>query len=250
MKYFIISIFAMSLIVCGCRNRSDSPKNEIKPDSATTVRIDTFAGKDINGDLFLPSGIRLDTIQLPPNIHHREIDIVMPVITSREHPWLHKELKKFRDESLNEFIASTKDYIRDTGERAEMDGEYMYIEPQSLYKTDSVVSFILEIGSGSGPAGFIFVPFNYDNRTKKRILFGEYFKLDTPGDSVLLAKSLAMTLGRDEIHCRILVSIPDFEFGFDEENVYFCFERYHIMGRGILSVKKKYLSKYIRPAFR
>ena len=241
----IILVCSVVIVFTRCNNKPESPDaTKTQKDSSTVSKPDTIGGQTPE----VQDGTRLDSISIPPNIHHLGIEILMPVM--KDDKWLQRHLMTFKEMTVQDFYKQTKDDTTGVQDSIEY-GEYMGIQPDLVYETDSVVSIIMQHywGRPYSPSAFEFRGFNYDNRVKKEILVGDYFRLDTPVDSALLAKALSVAFKCEEDLCKILVSIPDFPFGFDAENVYFCFERYHLIHWGIFSIKKSYLHKYIRSSF-
>jgi hypothetical protein len=245
--FLIVTIAGMQVFI-GCADKKN--KNVSLPAKDTVKSVsETVMGRNLDIYPLLPASIKLDTTSIEPNIHHSYVDIVMPVISRKEHPWLHDKLKNFKDTILRNFLKETAhDTVPDEGAER---GEFLFISSESLYKTDSIVSFILETGQGVSTAGFWYAAFNFDKRTGKPIRFDDYFKLKSVADTNSLARKLSIASERPVEECiKYVIQDSEVVFGFDEENVHLCFERYHMFHWGTLSIQKKFLLDNIQARYR
>jgi hypothetical protein len=250
--------FCVTILLTACTDTKQSRDTIATVDTVTKQqdsilhRRDTIYGRDIEQDPLLPPGIRLDTNRTEGTKHHTGIYTVMPVMTSKEHRWLNSKLETFRKRAVREFEEQTKE---DSVEEAYgyMHGWSMWIEPLSLYKTDSVISFILKTGSGHTgmPSGYWYPTFNFDNRKGREIRFADYFQLDTPADTNAWASIVGRASGASIEDTKRLLEIDDkIEFGFDKDNVYICIEKYHVFPFGVQTIKKSVFITSIRSAYR
>lgn len=250
-------VIVVTIFLLGCKNDKTPGVNArkdgtIRRADSTRNQPDTIRGRDIETYPSLQPGITLDTTTIDASKHHTGIRMVMPVITTSEHPWLSKELHKFKTKAVQDFIEETKgDSVYK--ENGFLTGWGMWAEPLSLYKTDDLVSFILKAGSGHTgmPAGYWFPCFNYDNRLHKPIRFSDYFVLDTPADSTAWAAIVSKASGRSlSVTKHMLQYNGEIAFGLDEDNVYLCFEKGHIYNYGVIPIRKGFFITSIRSAYR
>jgi hypothetical protein len=102
------------------------------------------------------------------------------------------------------------------------------------------------------PSNFEFKAISYDIEKKKSISFSDYFRLDTPADSVfwahIISRSVDDSLGSLN---RYLEWHGPVNFAFNKDVIYFFFDKHELFAGGqIGTVKKKYVMDYIREEYR
>jgi hypothetical protein len=249
MKYCFTII--MMALLCACGNDIKNPAPVSKQDSLE--KPDTIRGKDISSHPSIPDDIVLDTISIKPTIHHVGIDVTMPVISPKDWPWVYNQLDSIKKYSMQEFKETVND---DTvyEENQTLYGFSLWVGPRSVYKTDSIISIVMEnsMGSTGFPSSFGYTTINFDRRTRKKIEFADYFVLDTPADSTALSTIISLIgYNQDPIGVKKYWELyGEMNFAFDKENVYFCFDKGHLFSSGITAFRKKYISHLIRKEFR
>ena len=233
---------------CGSDNNKSIP---IVGKDSFVKTIDSLQGRRIDLYPSLQEDIMLDTPHFKPSIHHMGIRVIMPVVSKNDHPWVWKQLDSIRRYSVSVFLEMVKEDTVHIDSVFEW-GSSMWIEPKSLYKSDSLISFILENGHRSMTSSFMFNTINFDCRMNRRIEFGDYFLLDTPADSISLSSIISRAgYKKDSLEAkRYWDFYGPMDFGFDKENVYFCFEKFSVSGWGAFSIRKKFLIDHIWQRYR
>lgn len=252
MKYFLFTIF--TILFFSCSNRDADQRNKPEPfKQASEKNTDTFNLRDLYTDSFaLQKGISLKTIELVPNKKHLGISIEYPKLSTGEFPEVTKwvtQLISWKRKDFENLIQDEKVFT-DTSFSQLPQGWGMWIRPVLLYKKNNTISFSLESGSGftGMPSGFEFNTYNYDIPNKKEIKLEDYFLLNSKADSAFLEKIIQRchnnSFSLKQNYGQLL------HFAFDDHSVYFFFDKYDVLGWGISSVEKKYITDHIHPAYR
>ena len=252
MKFFLFT--ALLLCLYSCREK----ENKITPLASQSVdslrgRSDSFNTKQIEIYPSLQKDIPLDTIEISQTKRHTGIRIEIPVLSQKVDPEVFKQIKELVDSKREEFAEMTKKEVVEYDSAFQYyRGWDMWIEPKSLYRTEKVISFAIESGSGftGMPSGFEYNTFNFDREKKSNISLGDYFVLRTRADSSFLEKIIQRSFSTGFKLSPYLKAGNRINFSFDDSCVYFYFDKYDVAGWGISSVMKKYILDHISPFYR
>ena len=239
-----------TFIVFSCSNAKD--KEEISPSSISkeVAKADTFNLHDLEADPKLQENVLLDTINIPENKIHAGLSVIYPKLSPAKPSYAYKWVKGIVDETRRDFYKTIKEdeALRDTNET---DFKYSrWAAPRLLFRTNKVMSYILEEGGGYrvGSAWFAYHSFNFDLKKKTEITLGDYFILKTKADSSFLENIFQRCVNK-EFSLDRYKDFPQ-DFAFDSSAVHFLFDKYDLLGWGIYSVEKKYILDHINPAYR
>ncbi len=254
MKYLLaIAIF---LLVYSCINKNKSRQNvsEVKRDSLH-ARPDSFNFSDLISQPSIQDGIILDTVIMEPTKKYLEIRIILPKLIEKDSSDVYNQVKNLAKIIKRQFIESIEDTVKYDSTIGLLQGYNMWIEPKSLYKTDKVLSFAIENGEGYGgmSSSFEFTMINLDREKKKQIRLQDYFILKTSSDTAWFSDIVCKSLnwGKPDEVIKYLKFLGPVKFAFDEENIYFFFDRGELFAGGqIGSVKKKYITDHIKEEYR
>jgi hypothetical protein len=242
----LISLYSCSNEINKEQNETENLKDSLK------IKSDSFNVPDLNLNPSLQSDIPLDTIDIIRNKRHTGITIVIPKLSASDNPEVFIQLKDIVKNKKNEFYEMTKyDIVKYDSGLQSYSGCSMWMEPKSLYRTEKVVSFMIEIDQAcGGPIGFKYRVINFDNKKKKQISLGDYFVLKSPSDTAFLEKIIGRAINRKFSINDYLSLNKNMNFSFDGSQVYFCFDRYDLYSWGVSSVKKEYIIEHINPTYR
>ena len=255
MKYLLIILSSLFFYSCTNDNKISQRTAEVKKDSLLP-KSDSFNFTDLYLNPSIQDGILLDTTTFGPTKKYLDITIVLPKLSKDDCPGVSRQLNALAKNSKKEFIKSIEEpVIFDTTISSLPQGYSMWIEPKSLYKTDKVLSFAVENGEGySGMKSvFEFITINFDIKKKKKIMLEDYFILNTSSDTAWFADIVCKSLnwGEPDEVIKYLKFFGPVKFAFDEENIYFFFDRGELFADGqIGSVKKKYIANHIKYDYR
>jgi hypothetical protein len=214
-----------------------------------TPLLDSFNTRNLDIESSIRYDILLDTIYIPQNKNHMGISIIYPRLSQDEYPEVSSQIDNLIRRQKKEFYEAIK------GEKTEYDtslkmyrGWDLTIRPMSLYQTEKVVSFGIEkfFGSTGMSSAFEYNVVNYDLLKKKKILLGDYFLLNTLADTIYLKNIISRAISY-EFSKQYLDAL---NFSFDDQYVYFYFDKYNIFAWGTRSIKKKYILDHINPEYR
>jgi hypothetical protein len=254
MKYLLIILISFLVYSCTNNNKTKQGETLIRKDSLQ-AKPDSFNYSELDLQPSIQHGIVLDTVTLDATKKYLGITIVLPKVSKKDFPEVYTLLKNLLRAKKREFIESLEDDVAYDSALHLQQGYSMWMEPKSLYKNDKVISFAIENGEGySGmPSSFEFNLINFDVQKKKEIKLEDYFLLKTSSDTIGFAEIVCKSLnwGKPEEVKRYLEFLGPVKFAFDEENVYFFFDRFELFAGGqVGSAKKKYIENYIRPEYR
>jgi hypothetical protein len=247
-KFLLVLIVGLSFY--SCRNeKSGSASQDEKKKNYPVLKQVTFNLRDPA----IQKNILLDTISIEAKDGHANLYIVFPILPVKEYPGISKWVDRLVLNKKREFSEEVKTdpEIYDTTSGI-TDGWDMYIRPRLLYKTDSLLSFSIEDGGGARgmPAGFKYQVINFDFKREKEITLKDYFTFKTHADSLFLENLITRVIGHEFLLRNYLGANGKIDFAFDNNAVYFLFDKYDSMGWGILSVEKKYILNHINPVYR
>jgi hypothetical protein len=228
-------------------------KDIIAKDTLPPLHLDTTRGKDIGLEASLQENILFDSININAGLRHAGISIVLPVISKKTNRWIATQLDRTKKGWMKDFTELVQD---DTVYEANgsMQGFHMWIEPSNVYVTDSVVSIVLKNGYGHTgmPATWQFGAINFDKRTHREIKFTDFFIVDKGDGTISLPATISQACNREDTGMvrRFLAPDYDLPFGFDKENVYFCFDRGNPFCSSVISIQRKFISHLIRKEYR
>jgi hypothetical protein len=251
MKFFVFITLVLSF--CSCSDKTSKKQNETaKLKDSLGIKSDSFNVQDLDNQPSLQTDILLDTIYISRTKRHNGITIIIPKLPENDYRELVKLLRHVIENKKKEFYKVTsEDIVSYDSSRDDYTGCDLRIEPKNLYRTERLISFVIEVDQGcGGPIGFNYSVINFDNKKKKQISLGDYFVLKTSSDTTYLEKIIGRAINRDFRISDYLRFNESVNFSFDSSHVYFCFDRYNMYYWGISSVKKEYILEHIHPEYR
>ena len=212
---------------------------------------DTF---DFYGDDMLknvPEGFKLDTNETENKKKKFSEIFILPRLIEKEYKLFEKELKKKILKKKDGQMSTTDTVSKATELLMQTDFE---ITPLSTYKNKRLISYgFLNLYFEEGrmrPLRSYFAV-NYDTVKRKFIYFDDYFKIVSATDSNAVRWMVLGEVGNPDFSWYTLDN--EIVFSVDDENVYFYFDMFGVMGNPmglVKGVKKKYLDKFIKDEYK
>ena len=245
----------MALLLCRCTSHQQHSPAPDKDPAAHLV--DTFGLVDLRMDPSRQHTIRVSTTEVQPDQHHLGIVAMVPSVGDLP------AVSRWVDSIVKDKVKEFKEGVRD--ERVETDtalhmkiGWSMWMSPVNLYRTVGHLSIAIENRHGftGTPSWYEYHIINFDLEKEKRIRLEDYFILDTSADTLALAglvcRSVNCTEPADALqYLRNPAMFGTLKFAFDEEYVYFFFDKGELFDGGHTgSVRKKFIKSRLRPEYR
>ena len=250
MKYFLLIAFSITIYSCSNRKNTDKDLSSI-PKEYLTPLLDSFNSRKLDDEPSLQYDIALDTFESKSDFKYPRIYAVLPKLAEADNPFVNKQIDKLMKDKRADFNKK----IAELG--IEKDSSWrnrrwdIWIRPMSLYQTDKAISFSLQTNREylGMSTSFEYDVINYDLENKKSILLKDYFILNTPVDISFLEKIISRAAEIDFSIKHTAEMGEHINFSFDDNYVYFYFDKYGLAW-GTRSVKKKYILDHINPVYR
>jgi hypothetical protein len=216
---------------------------------------DTFAVRDLFKEPSVMRSVPLDSVYKRDYSERTGVEITLPRASAGYPSVVRNRLNRIFRDKIEEYQESVREIAAELKDTNAIAGWWGFIGPVNIYRNAHTLSYILEDNSGfSGMKSlYSFIAINYNLKTGKEINLADYFILDRPADSAFLADIICKSVKwQNTEEAKSILSYEPIVFGFDQENVYFFFDRAHILpvAGQIGSVRKKYLINHIRPEYR
>ena len=245
MKCFLFIIFLWTVYSCADTKNADN-ETPVVIKKLLPALSDSFNTRDLMSEPSLQYDIPLDTINIFQNENLEELTIIFPKLSPLENSFLYKRINDIVRKSKNDFLKEAKNDEIEYDSVSQEIGFNETIEPKSLYKTEKVASFSFQTYYLSIGSSFKYDVINYDLEKNKLILLNDYFLLKTSADSIYLSNIVSRAI-KNKFSKEYLGAL---NFSFDDQYVYFYFDKYNIFSWGVSSVKKKYILDHINLEYR
>ena len=256
MRYCWIGLLFLSM--GSCVEKKEKGTAPVKIDNtARLTRSDSFDVADLQMESDLDPVIVIDTISFEGANGHVGLSLHIPRIDSRSLSIVYRFIDSLGRIQKSNFRDDVSAWNEDYGGEPDSvllgSGLSRDIRPKLLYSDSEVVSLMFEQYESRGMAGnFEYRGINYDRIRKKRIGFSDYFRLDTPTDSAFWRHIMLRVVDPPEQLGNVnFIENPPVKFAFNKDDIYFFFDRFELLGIGLIcGIKKKYVSEYIREEYR
>ena len=258
MKCFLIAAWVLSsFLISSCKEKVQKPvavKN-LTPIEDTFQFINVHTGNHKENPHYVMPGFIIDSAEYRAPGATVSFYFNLPKLSKTEFP----QVVKWMNDLLMENRASYRELQTEVQNELQMDVFDEFLGTKLLYKDSRILSIVLDtwVTDGMHRSVWNHFAFNYDIVKKKRIYVGDYFKLESPADTVFLNYFLRKSVSARPSDGFDISSFgrpvgSDLDFAFDSANVYFFFSRYSLYGIGynITAIPKKYIKDHIRPEYR
>src|ERR1044071_640073 len=192
-------VLAGVLISCWTDGKDDRKEKPISVKESPKITSDSFDIVDLRDIPSIQEGILLDTTELK-SAKHIWATIIIPKVSRKDYPAVVKYIDSLEKSKRKEFYEDIKEVGYDPSDSVREDeGWYNWLYPLEFYRSDRVINIVFEDGAGhSGmPSSFEFQAFNYDLIKKKRIAFGDYFKMQSTSDTLFWMDIISRSVSTD-----------------------------------------------------
>lgn len=199
----------------------------------------------------LPYGFRLDTIQKNDKARNLSLFISLPVSNiSQIDQIVFEEINNQKDD----FIESLDEMIKNDNRILTSINSDFQAEPISVYKDTKVTSILFVITYYHGGAVHpitMYYSFNFDNITKQRIFFSDYFVIKNKVDTSYMTNQITKSIGREGVN---VTDLNEIDFNIEQDTISFNFDDYEIASyaEGIIRgrIQKNKLNDKIKIIYR
>ncbi len=204
----------------------------------------------------LPEGVYLDSLISYDSSRALSIEIILPKSKENQLASENKILTKVINNDKSKFIKELDELLKeDKSLRQSATGSEFSVNPEQLYKDQSVLSYLLTkevYWAGAVHPKTDYYTFNYDIKKQREITFSDFFSFNTKADSTNLLNLINNALGNNQYV--MTKKFYAFDFSFDNQSVSFNFDEYEVAsyadGLQRAKIDRKELSKYINSEYR
>lgn len=200
----------------------------------------------------LPTGFLLDTFEKNDVSRNLSMFIALPVSGIKQ---IDNFVSADIEKQKNDFIKSLDGRIkRDTSMLRAVPSDF-YADPVSVFKDDKITSYLFIISyyhAGAAHPMTMYCAFNFDNKTRKRIFFHDYFQVNKKSDTTYFTGLITKAIDREGV---FVSEIKDnIDFSIEKDTISFNFDDYEITSyaEGIIQgrIDKHKLYDRINPIYR
>jgi hypothetical protein len=198
-------------------------------------------------------GFKFDTLFAEFKKPYYAEELILPVFLNTSDSITENYLRNASLELKKDFmVRENAEGYEEHEDEVMVDSSDMQMTPVIVFRNKRVVSYCFQLCYTDNNLMRPYCEFksmNYDLVFSKKILFSDYFRIDSPEDSVAFKDMVLSSIGVNE-YPQTLTLDNLLSISFDDEYVYFLFEPYSFAPfNNSGGIRKKFLNKYINPLY-
>jgi len=247
----ILTLSAVIVLIfqaCSEENTSGTSFDSASADSTPVANVagdSDMTATSVEWKRNVPEGFSLDTINYFDSTKVAEIDILLPV----------SGIKTLDDRMRREAESRKKEFLKDIVGEGDSGMEFgsgssFFMEINSIYATDSIISYCFHVSVYSANAAHPFnsyYSYNYNRITGKEITFNDYFDIRSREDTIFLINLLTKIIAIEGVS---VDEVKDMDFNLRQDTVSFNFDDYEIASYAIGVIEAPIAKKELTPVIK